>query len=267
MLNLAVLKQYEVLVAKHIPGFSVKFKEASTFMKVLAFLVFPFNPEFQERYTTTIGKTVYFPSKEKYEADPEKSFTTLFHESVHLWDEKEHPFTFKLSYLFPQVLAILPLLVFAVLAGLHAWILLALFAGYAAAAAVAKKSMVGFWVTLALLTGGTLGCAAVLTGWTCLVLLAVAACLVPWPAPWRVKWEGRGYTATVAAAVWLKRSIDLDHIQGHFTGPEYYFMSWSGTAAEKLMVDASVSARSGSLQTSPPYSFTRDFLALQGYLS
>lgn len=266
MLNLAVLRAYEALLAKYIPGFRVKYKESSTFMKVLAFLIFPFNPEFQDRYTTTIGKTVYFPSKEQYEARPEKSFFTLFHEAVHLWDEKEHPFLFKLSYLFPQILAIIPLTVFAILAGLHSWVLLALLASYVAAAGVARKSMIGFWVTLVLLAGATLGAAAVLTGWLCLVLVVVVACLVPWPSRWRVKWEGRGYAATIAASVWLNRSIDIERVEGHFTGPDYYFMSWSKEQAEKIVVDASTQARIGTLQELPPYSFTYDFLYLHGLL-
>jgi hypothetical protein len=78
-------------------------------MKFVGKIMF-FNKGFMTDYITTIGKTVYFPSKAKFEADPGAYFYTLAHEYVHVADYAARPTTFIIGYLFPQILASLSLL-------------------------------------------------------------------------------------------------------------------------------------------------------------
>ena len=47
---------------KYYPELKVEFKDESKFMKFLGVLLF-FNKEFMSNYSTTIGNTVYFPSR------------------------------------------------------------------------------------------------------------------------------------------------------------------------------------------------------------
>ena len=266
-LALADLRAFEETLQTKVPGFKVKFKDESTFMKVLGFLSFPFNPKFMGSYTTTIGKTVYFPSRAGYEASPGKSFRTLAHEFVHMWDGG---LWFSLSYLFPQVLAVIPLLVFAVLAWPHTWLLSMLLGGYILAAGVAQKSLVGFAVVLGTVGLVMVGLTIFLTGWSVLALVSALVCLAPWPAPWRAHWELRGYRMSLAVDQWLSGRTSLevrDRIVEHFVGPDYYFMSWGRYA---ITVDLDRTAReaySGVLQEQAPYQVVWQFLASRNLLS
>lgn len=60
---------------------------------------------FMERYTTTIGSSVYFPDRAKFERLPD--WDTFAHEGVHMRDSKRWPVWYELSYLFPQCLGAL----------------------------------------------------------------------------------------------------------------------------------------------------------------
>jgi hypothetical protein len=95
---------------KHFPKLKIKFKNESVFMKILGLLLF-FNNGFMNSYSSTIGSTIYFPSKEVLEKKGYYGFASLFHELVHMWDSKNNKL-FKLLYLFPQILIIftIPLL-------------------------------------------------------------------------------------------------------------------------------------------------------------
>src|SRR5208282_4238572 len=87
------------------PGYQVKYKDQSTFMKILGGILF-FNPAFMNNYITTIGDTTYFPSESFVSKDPLNASIVLLHELVHVTDEKTYSkFLFGLSYLFPQILA------------------------------------------------------------------------------------------------------------------------------------------------------------------
>lgn len=97
-------------VKSHIPGLGVKYKNDSFLMKLLGVLIWPFNHRFMEDFTTTLKWTVYFPSKEFIEKDPDRAIMILLHEFVHLWDRKEKGVIFSLLYLLPQVGAALPLM-------------------------------------------------------------------------------------------------------------------------------------------------------------
>lgn len=118
-----MLDALQVKIKENAPNFEVRFKDQSTFMKILGKLLF-FNKRFMTNYITVIGTKVYWPTKERFEQYPLGSFLTLAHEYVHIMDYKRNPVQFVLGYLFPQIKAILALL--AVLAVVSPWFLLAL---------------------------------------------------------------------------------------------------------------------------------------------
>lgn len=97
------------LLKANLPSFNVKFKNNSTLMKIIGYLLF-FNKSFMTSFTTTIGPTVYFPT-EKHLENELSSMKTLAHEYVHAKDAKKFSSTiFSLLYLLPQILA--PLMLF-----------------------------------------------------------------------------------------------------------------------------------------------------------
>ena len=57
--------------------------------------------------------------------------------------------------------------------------------------------------------------------WFFLIIL----CILPFPAPWRAKFELRGYTISMACRYWLLgRDPDYHFFVKQFTGPNYYYM-------------------------------------------
>ena len=95
-------------------GLKIRFKNQSNLMKLLGFLLF-FNKKFMTDYITVIGKNVYFPSAEWLDSHREKAAHILCHELVHVIDESRvGSVVFKMSYLFPQWLAIFSLFSFVV---------------------------------------------------------------------------------------------------------------------------------------------------------
>ena len=108
-----------------IPGFRIRFKDKSKWMKLLNIFARLFNKDFMSRYTTTTGRTVYFPTKEKLLSRQGTYAQVLAHELVHLVErEKEGMVQNFLRYAFPQVLAVFALL--AIGAIWNSWFLLAL---------------------------------------------------------------------------------------------------------------------------------------------
>ena len=86
---------------------SIKYKNESSFMKILSFLLF-FNKKFMTDYTTTINSTIYFPSKDFVSKNYITSATIFLHELVHVLDARNYNFViFSFLYLSPQILAIL----------------------------------------------------------------------------------------------------------------------------------------------------------------
>jgi len=77
---------------------SVRAKEGSGLMKVLAILVKPFNPQFMTGYITTIGRTIYAPHA--LIGTPQLD-DILRHEEVHVAQYEKWGFLYYLSYLFP----------------------------------------------------------------------------------------------------------------------------------------------------------------------
>jgi len=94
-------------------GGSVHYKPESRLMKLIGEVLF-FNKTFMTSYTTTIGRRIYFPRRFTSESEHLRKACTLAHECVHVDDYSRHRIVFPLSYLFPQVLALLSLLAFGV---------------------------------------------------------------------------------------------------------------------------------------------------------
>lgn len=94
-------------------------KSESRLMKAIGWLLF-FNKGFMTDYITTIGTKVYWPNADKLGG---QNFEVLFHESQHAYDYKRNPPWFVLSYLSPQILALLSLMSFIALTGNLLWLL------------------------------------------------------------------------------------------------------------------------------------------------
>jgi len=244
------------------PEFKVEFKNESWSQRLLGVLTRSFCPEYMTQFTTTIGSTVYFPSESNYLKDPEGSLIVLAHEFVHVCDAQRDRF-FKLKYLMPQVLVIIPLLAYGILAGSHAWILLlpviALFSG----SILGNGSRAIFLSIFLVGVAALLGLALILTGWRSLTLLGMLA-LIPWPAYWRVKYELRGYAMTLAVVRWIFGSVPDDFnrsIVGQFVGFNYYRMSWDRQYIEKTLEAISRKVDHDASPANYPYSVVDHFLS------
>lgn len=99
----------------YFPKLKIKYKDESWFMKLLGKLLF-FNKSFMTSYTTTIGDTIYFPNQKFVKLRPVSAASILLHELVHLYDQKKltKPI-FIFSYLFPQIMVPICLLLFFII--------------------------------------------------------------------------------------------------------------------------------------------------------
>jgi hypothetical protein len=90
------------------PNVQIKYKNESVLMKTLGVILF-FNPQFMD-YITTIGTTIYYPTREFVRDAPISSTIDLLHELVHVRDaQNENKILFGLLYLLPQLLVLLGL--------------------------------------------------------------------------------------------------------------------------------------------------------------
>lgn len=107
-----VFQDFVAAAQVYFPSLQVKYKSESTFMKVLSYLLF-FNPDFMTSYITTIGDTVYLPAPSFVTLHPVTAPIVLMHELVHISDQSKvcRPI-FTISYLFPQILVPICLLLF-----------------------------------------------------------------------------------------------------------------------------------------------------------
>lgn len=87
----------------YFPKINIKYKDESLGMKILGKALF-FNKTFMTEYITTIGSTVYFPSRKYIDSRPLSSSIILMHEMVHINDSKKLGFLYPLLYLSPQIL-------------------------------------------------------------------------------------------------------------------------------------------------------------------
>lgn len=89
------------------PNLQVKYKNKSTFMKIIGSIMF-FNPLFMSQYFTTIGSTVYAPSQDYVTKYPNDSAEVFLHELVHVYDaQKRNKFLYGFLYMLPQILLLL----------------------------------------------------------------------------------------------------------------------------------------------------------------
>jgi len=108
-----------------VPGFELRFKDESDWMKFLNFFTQIFNKNFMKTFTTTSGTIVYAPSREYLIANQEVFASILAHELVHMKDaQKEGNVSMFLRNAFPQILAVLAIPVFGAFWNL--WFLLSL---------------------------------------------------------------------------------------------------------------------------------------------
>ena len=206
------LKAAIELGRKEIPGFTIKFKKQSLLMWLVNRFARLFNPAFMTRFHTTMGNTWYLISEERALTFQRGLVNTVFHEITHMRDRKEHGFiTYNLSYLFPQILALLaaPLIVLAALL------------------VIVMPTRVTAWIGL--VVGVLIACilwSAFVSPWMLLFLLPGLA-LIPFPSPGRTKWERRGYAMSAAVEYWMSGQIigrAPERMQKHFTGWNYYRM-------------------------------------------
>lgn len=261
-LNSKTLEAFEAEARKHVPNFQVRFKDESKLMAALGVLAAPFNPRFMADYVTTWGDTVFFPSRKHYEGNPARSFKILAHEFVHLWDARDHR-SFKLSYVMPQALVVPLLAALAVALWPHSWLLAIPVVGYVVGAVAHRIAPFAFWTVLCLSIGAAGTWTVSYAGWWGLVGLVVALVpLVPWPSPWRTKWEMRGYGMNVALAQWMYGKFSERHLYNivrQFVGPNYLFMCWSRAKVVREMVRYSEMAHEKK-PLGGPYDVTHEFL-------
>lgn len=108
----ARLQLLESVIRKRIPKFEVRGKDkgpGSGGQRFIAKLIWLFNREYMTRYISTFYPLVYWTTMDDYRADPKRSFKTLAHEGVHLFDGHDHRFWFGFSYLLPVLLVLLAL--------------------------------------------------------------------------------------------------------------------------------------------------------------
>jgi hypothetical protein len=269
-MSLETLRALERRIEKEVPSFTIRFKNESPLMQALGALMYPFNQSFLADYTTTIGPTVYFPSKRDYEADPDSSLVTLAHEYVHIYDSKQAGFRFQLSYAAPQVYMLPVTLLYGIL--VTPWpvaVMIGAFVSFAILAKELKKPWL-FWVLFVPAILCALVWAVLASGWLSLLLVAGLAFLGPWPSAGRTHWELRGYMMSVAVMAWRSAVALPDEtivfFAKQFTGPDYYFMARGNDPEFELRV-AMNRALKGQLQLDAPYSTVHDFLVQQQRVS
>ena len=107
--------------------YSIAYKDESFLMKIINIILF-FNKDFMTQFTTTIGSTIYFPSRKWVDVRPLSSKVILLHELIHISDaEKYSKILFGILYLSPAILSLfaIPLMVFHWWLGLI-WLILCL---------------------------------------------------------------------------------------------------------------------------------------------
>lgn len=231
------------------PRASIAAKPASRLMAVLGALCF-FNPRF-DAYVTTIGTTIYAPRELRLDSSALEDLIVVAHELVHVFDYLERPWRFALGYLFPQILAAVPLLGLAVLP-IAAWggPGLAALGAFAALSAVGAALAPRSRPAAAILFVAALACVVALAllaelVWGLALTGALLLAVVPWPAPFRSAAEQRGYAMSLAVVHWVTGGIPGSHValvQAQFVTGNYY---WMGPSVRASVIAEAV--RSGAV--------------------
>lgn len=123
MNDIAAFGAVKALLEKSV-DFKIRTKRSSPLMWTVYVitLMWIWNRRFMTDYITTIPviNRVYFPDG-YIESDPAGAWGVLAHEGRHLLDAKAQPAWFAASYLFPQIVPLLPLAVFVGIAFLPWW--------------------------------------------------------------------------------------------------------------------------------------------------
>lgn len=89
----------------YLPDLQVKYKNESALMQCIGLFL---NKKFIYHYITTIGSTIYFPSRLSTRINPTRTNIMFLHELVHVKEaQKLSKLLFGFLYFFPQSLAIL----------------------------------------------------------------------------------------------------------------------------------------------------------------
>lgn len=87
------------------PGLQIKFKNESWVMRLVGTLLF-FNSKFMTDFVTTVGKTIYLPSRDWLLNTPENTaLSVVSHEYMHTRDYQRLSVLFMFLYLFPLCMA------------------------------------------------------------------------------------------------------------------------------------------------------------------
>lgn len=99
IMNEQDVKQLIQELTEELPGFEIRYKNESRLQKIIGYILF-FNRRYMTNYTTTIGKKVYFPSREwAANNHPNTIYRILSHEAVHVRDYCRFWLLFAFSYL------------------------------------------------------------------------------------------------------------------------------------------------------------------------
>ena len=219
-------------------SFSVKFKDESLYMRFLAVLVYPFNAQFLTDFTTTMGSTVYFPSKAALAKRWGSYARILAHEWVHIWDGEQRPLRFTVGYATDSKRA--RLAVFFTLLG-------------AAAVSFVVRAI---W----------------LSGWWAFLAGAALTSIAPWRAYWRAEAEYRGYAMGIAISYWKYLDVPDRVLEARvptFTGMAYYRMDPSEKRVLARLEDIRESCWTGGIRQGPravPYVRVHEVLRGGGLL-
>jgi len=93
------------------PKLKIVRKKDSKLMLAIGWLfrVTGISPQFNDGYYTTIGSTVHVP-EQAYTSDSTRLLEVIMHECLHAADDKKWPGIFPVTYLAPQIFAVLALL-------------------------------------------------------------------------------------------------------------------------------------------------------------
>jgi hypothetical protein len=116
-----------------------------------------------------------------------------------------------------------------------------------------------------------LGLVSLLFSWwvSCALFGVGLLCLLPWPSPWRVSLERRGYAVNLAVSYWTTGKIPpelKERIFNHFVSKDYYWMSWSSDSTREWLGSTVFAIQDGSFSREPTYAPIHIFLKTQGLL-
>lgn len=104
-------------------------------------------------------------------------------------------------------------------------------------------------------------------GWLGLGALFLVGLLALLPSPWRVFWELRGYTMTMAFHYWTTgKHLSVIPLSNQFTSWAYWRMSNDGSVIRERLLQAQADIASGELQKHGPYRAVYSALKKAGLL-